>query len=236
MLGASSSPEWLAFVERIKPALRIGGTARRARAHARAAELRGYAAELTQLHDAEHAPHETIVYIARTRADARDLRELERTILPTRVHREKAGDTFDRHRALGEALGFPTCCIDAFITRLGRGVDRLADGSVAHEDFVAVSEVAAASRGLHPLLNMFPLGYASPWLSHVPCRFDCDESLTYAAQVRDAYTVAFADSAAEIRRDLAADVAITRQGRRVALSGAPTSACALAFSNYLDPT
>lgn len=235
MSRSSSSPEWVAFVHRIKPALRIGGDARRAEAHAEAARRRGFAAEVVAVPGAR-AAHAAIVYIARTPAATRTLRELESAILPTRERAVRPDDAVERHRQLGAALGFPACCVEAFVTRVERGVERMPDGSTAHEDFVAVTAARAASERLDPLLNMFPLGYSSPWLSHVPCRFDCDESLTYAARVRDTYTEQFPASGGQIAGDLAADVAITREGERVAPGEAPESALVLGFSNNLDRT
>jgi hypothetical protein len=182
-----------------------------------------------------HEPTRAIVYIARTPAAARALRGHERSILPGRGVRHLGPDELAAHRRLGAALGFPACCIDAYLARVARGVTTTAAGEHAHEDYVAAAEAAAASATLIPWVNMFPLGDAATWLSHVPCRFDCEASVTYAAGVSEAFARRDPAAAADIDRQLSRDVGILRDGARVELAGAPASACALPFSKYLDP-
>jgi len=216
-------PEWLALIAGLKPALRLLRDPRRARAEAAAAARRGFAVALHDLGD------RTIVYVARTPAAARALHALEGQALPGPTLR----DRFDPapHRALGAALGFPACCVEAFVARIARGADVTATGARAHEDFIAASEAAARSRRLDARANVFAIDRTSGWLSHVPCAFDCAPSLAYADRVIAAATAHDAAGAAVLRARLVSPVAIAPDGTRAAPADAPADACVLAFGD-----
>jgi hypothetical protein len=226
-----SPPEWLALIEGHKPALRLWSAAGRAAAEAAAARRRGFAVEEV----AAPGAGKVIVYVARTPAAARALRELEAPILPGQPIRPLAPADLDAHRGLGAALGFPACCVDAFVARVERGVDRLANHQRAHEDFVAMSEAVARSRVLRSLLNMFAADRSPGWVSHVVCRLDCDASIAYASAVRATCLRVDPEGARALDRALARDVAIGRDGRRSDLADADADACRLAFAKELDP-
>ena len=236
MAGPPYPPEWLALLEGLKPALRLWRDDARAIAEIRAAERRGFATARSPLPAAGMRGPQSIVYLARTPAAAEALRALEEPILPTRGAAALTADHVARHRALGLALGFPACCIDAFLARLVRGVDRLANGLVAHEDHVAVADALGRSQALHARLNMFPRDHGATWLSHVPCRFDCAPSIAYADVLHAAFHRRDPAAAAGIDAGLAAGVAIARDGRRSALDDAPPAACRLAFARLGEPS
>lgn len=230
MAGPPFAPEWLALVAGLKPALRLWRDAPRAAAEAHAATRRGFAVATTPLGTT------AILYIARTPAAAARLAALERPILPSRELAALTEDACDRHRALGEALGFPACCVDAFVVRLRRGVDRLAGGDGPfHEDFVAAADAAARSARRHARLNMFPRDHGSTLLSHVPCRLDCAPSRGYADRLHAALRAHDPAMAASLDAALATPVAIGRDGRRLGLDEAPADACRLVFDIDLDP-
>jgi hypothetical protein len=233
-VAAPYPPEWLALLDGLKPGLRLWRDDARALAELRAAERRGLATARTPLPPGPRGP-QSIIYLARTPAAARALQALEAAILPTRGVAALTAADVEQHRGLGAALGYPACCIDAFVGRLGRGVTRLADGSSAHEDFVAVAEAVARSRAMHARLNMFPRDHGSTWLSHVPCGFDCALSIAYAAALRAAFAVREPAAAIALDAALAEPVAITRDGARVAPELAPATACRLVFAIDLDP-
>jgi len=225
MSGSPSSPEWLAFDEGLKPGLRIWADQPRARQHAAAAERRGYASVVVDLPDESTA----IAYIARTPAAARNLAELERANLPGRQTSERLPPSGETDERLGVALGFPQCCVDAFVVRAKRGVDVLASGETTHEDHVAATEAAAATAVMHSLLNIYTLTPSAVWLSYVPCRFDCEPSLTYAAELRTRYLQRFSDHCARIDEQLGRAIAIHRDGRRSTVADAQPGACLLRF-------
>jgi hypothetical protein len=83
------------------------------------------------------------------------------------------------HRQLGEAYGFPSCCVEAFCDAFVEVVHtrRLGDNALT------LARAAARSRQfLAPLATLageFGHGQTSP-LRHLPCRFDCAPSLDLA--------------------------------------------------------
>jgi len=232
MRVTSYPAEWLALVEGVKPALRLWRDRPKAAAEASAARARGFAVETVDL---PGDPPRTIVYVARTPAAARNLRALEAPILPGRGVRALTVDDLAAHRGLGEALGFPACCVDGFLGRVARGVTRLPSGTVAHEDFVAATIALSASGRLDARCNIFAAGRNSCWLSHVPCALDCAASITYATAVRAAYARRSPAAVAQLDHDLALDVAIGRDGRRGKFLDADADACRLPFAMGLDP-
>ena len=217
-------PEWLALVAGLKPALRIQREPRRALAEAAAARRRGFAVEVVEL------PTRVIVYVAATPAAARELRALEAAALPGQPARSEVRFDPAPHVGLGLALGFPRCCIDAFIARIARGADVDVDGRHAHEDHLAAVEALARSRHLDARANVFARDRTGGWVSHVPCAFDCAPSLAYADRVIAAYRAHDAAGAGVIATRLALAVAIERDGERRAPADASADACVLAFA------
>jgi hypothetical protein len=228
-------PEWLALVAGLKPALRLQRDPRRAQAAATAARRRGFAVELVALLDAATddragSSRRAIVYVAATASAARALRELEAQALPGEPARIDRPFDPAPHRGLGAALGFPPCCVEAFVARIARGADVLARGGRAHEDFIAASEAAARSRRLDARANVFARDRAPGWLSHVPCAFDCAPSLAYADRVIAAYRAHDPAGVVELTTRLGAPVAIGTDGSRTAPERATAGACVLTFT------
>lgn len=218
-------PEWVALLAGVKPALRLLRAPRRALAEAEAARRRGFAVEIVALTD------RALVYIAATPAAARALRELEARALPGRS--AEGEPVFDpaAHRGLGHALGFPPCCVEAFVARIARGADVRADGRRAHEDFIAASEAAARSHRLDARANVFARERVGGWLSHGPCAFDCAPSLAYADRVIAACCALDPDATRERTRWLRAPVAIGTDGARTEPGLAAADACVLTFTD-----
>ena len=216
-------PEWLALLAGVKPALRLLRDARRAQAEAAAARRRGFAVELVAL------GARAIVYVARTPAAARAVRDAEAAALPGQPPRARFDPT--PHEALGALLGFPPCCVAAFVARIARGADVAADGGRAHEDWIAATEAAARSAALDARANVFERDHLPGWLSHEPCRFDCPASLAYADRVIAVARAHDRVGADHLARRLAAPVAIARDGRRGAPGATLVDACVLAFGD-----
>ena len=83
------------------------------------------------------------------------------------------------HRRLGAAYGFPQCCIEAFVDAF---CEVVATGRTA-DNPLAVARAARRSKRFEPLLYTLvaDLGHAPPTpLRHMPCRFDCSDSLALA--------------------------------------------------------
>ena len=219
-----SAPEVFAFGIGLKPALRLRMPL--ADGEACAADLRARGADVV----VAELGSEALLYVAR-HADgaASSLADAE-----ARTLRPGAPDSacLDAHRSLGRGLGFPPCCIEAFVAKVARGVTVLADGSEAAEDFVAATAFAEAARLRHARLNVWPLDGASPLLSHVPCAADCQGSLDYATRVFGALHRATPSWAAGLRASLLRPVAIERDGRRVAPQLASASALPLRFRAF----
>ena len=117
--------EWIAFVAGLKPAIRrTVDPADLARVEA---QLRAAGAVVLRARGTARlgAREQAVLYAARTADHAGALREAEEGVLPGQ---SGAPDAADRHRAVGRLLGFPACCVEAFLARLARGVDRLAPG------------------------------------------------------------------------------------------------------------
>lgn len=220
------SVEWVALCAGVKPALRVWQPRARAAAHADAARRRGFAVD-----EVARADGSAIVYIAPTAAAARSLREAEAVIAPRRP--DPYDQRFDPapHRRLGAGLGYPPCCVEAFIVRLARGVDRLPSGRRAHEDHVAAADARAASARLDARCNVFDAARSHGWLSHYPCRLDCAASIAYADAARAALLAVDAAQADRLATLLATAVAIEPDGRRGPPHLASAVACVLAFSD-----
>lgn len=226
-----ASPEWTALFAGVKPALRVWGERKRIARPLDAARARGFAVELID------APGDArvIAYVAPAVEEARALRALEASILPGLPARPIDAAQLDAHRGLGAALGYPACCVEAFVARVARGVTVLAAGGRAHEDFVAASEGLGRSGAVDARCNVFAATRAAGWVAHVPCRFDCAASIASADRVRAAGAVVDAGAVAALDRVLAVPVAIERDGRRVGIEAASTEACRLGFGSQEGP-
>lgn len=181
--GIGAELERLAMQVGIKPAMRgAGDDVEAAAARLRA---RGLFVEV----DAEAG----LFYAARSEAGARALRDAERPIRPWGPPRPPDAEVLDAHRTLGRLLGFPRCCVDAFLVRLARGVTVRADGSHAEERVIAVEDALARSEAILGRLNVCVPDRLVPF---EPCRFDCALASRYAGALFAAYS-ARAPAAAE---------------------------------------
>ncbi len=224
---AGSTIEWIALLTGLKPGLRAWIAAEQAAGLAAAARRRGFAVEsVPWARDGDPA---VIVYVARTPFAARALRDAEAPILPHGSPHTRP-PSFDAHRRLGEALGYPPCCVEAFVARLVRGAEVLPDCAHAHEDHVAAVDAASRSQAFLPALNVFPLGAQHRgFLPYYPCRFDCVPSRDFAEHVHAAMQRTQPEVAARIDAVLALSVAVDRKGLRHALASAPADAVSLPF-------
>lgn len=110
-------------------------------------------------------------------------------------------------RALGGALGYPACCVDAFVAAAG------------HDDRALLAALPAPAAAPAPALTQW-LTQPLALVSHVPCGLGCAATRDLAGAVLAALDAATPGFAARWR-DLAARVqVIDHRGRNLALAGA----------------
>jgi hypothetical protein len=199
--------EWLLLELGLKPVLRQWLPEPRLAAFAARCRRRGLVFEVGASDGVGRGPKEgVLVYVARDAGAAAEARDVEAELLrgqqgadldSASTGTEASPASADRQtrdavaaRALGTLLGFPTCCIDAFVDVARDGRDEksgMLRRALAHTD------------AFHPRLNNLSLG-AFHYIGWYPCRFDCPDSLRIAGQ-----------AAAELkRRDEAAFVVTER--------------------------
>jgi hypothetical protein len=165
--------EWEAFSRGAKPAIRR--TVDPAQADALEARWRreGFAVSRAKCLSPMGGREVAVLYLARSAALADALRDAEEPVLQGSPRYVPGGgpSVVAQHRAVGEALGFPACCVEAFCARLARGVDVLGAHRNLSEDYVAAREawVARPDPRLNPLLVRARVQV----VSFYPCRFDC---------------------------------------------------------------
>ncbi len=206
--------EWIAFAAGLKPAIRR--TADPADLDRVEAQLRASGgADVVVLRARETAlfgaREQAVLYVARSRDHAEALREAEEGVLSGR---EQAPDGRARHATIGRLLGFPACCVEAFLVRLDRGVDRLEAGGISGlaEDYVALRSawVAEADARVNPLL----MGVRAQLVSFYPCRYDCPEAVARAEGVRAVVAARQPKTAASLMGLLSRPVVVTPDGAR----------------------
>lgn len=165
--------EWLAVRSGLKPACRnvadpeaadrLVEQARGSGLHALVTKAEDFVAGFCSRLDLPKAT--MIVHVARSEEAATATAEAERSMIES--CRGGARATADQVRALGAALGYPACCIEAFIP--------VRDRSNAEIGFHALRRTSGAgSRLLNNIIEERAL------VSHCPCRYDCAPSLRYA--------------------------------------------------------
>ena len=152
-----------------------------------------------------------VIEVGEVAADGRRVLLAARgAIAPTLIAAEHAlqrGRDAAAARALGAALGYPACCVDAFVATAG------------HDDRALVAALPApTATPASPLTQWLTQPLAL--ISHVPCGLGCAATRDLAAAVLAALDAATPGFAARWR-DLAARVqVIDHRGRSLALTGA----------------
>ncbi|MEM9194264.1 MAG: hypothetical protein AAGF12_34125 [Myxococcota bacterium] len=164
--------ELLALRLGVKPALRravpkddVDGAAARATAEGFVARRLG----VLQEHDG---------VVCDILAIARDETRAERVLALERQMRALGKDTASAApiaQALGEALGYPPCCVEAHVRRVAAGT------STEDAPFEAVREAQVEAPDWR--LNDLLLGEGVGLVTFEPCRFDCRAALEYATPI-----------------------------------------------------
>lgn len=109
--------------------------------------------------DTERVKRRCTLYVSRSRTLAEQARALDRM----------AADTQGDHTSeLGAALGYPPCCVEAYVALERRWPNRL-----------PIAAAAGRSRSFHPRLNNVCLKRFR-WIEFFPCRYDCPQALSLA--------------------------------------------------------
>lgn len=95
-------------------------------------------------------------------------RDLERAKVTRSLDRMATDSNEDNTEALGDALGYPSCCVNAYISMERRWPNRL-----------PIEAAIRRTSRFHGRLNNLCLKRFA-WISHFPCRYDCAESLNLA--------------------------------------------------------
>jgi hypothetical protein len=198
--------EWLAVRSGLKPtcrtvahadaAERLIEEARANRMHVVACEARAFVSDFCTDQQGE----DTIVYVGRTEQAVAAAAAAERAMMETCARRERVSAA--QVRALGAALGYPSCCVEAFIP--------VRDCSNSEIRFRALRRTARASM----LLN--DIGDGRVLVSYSVCRYDCGPSIRYGQALLDAFARLDPGGAKTLQRALRGiAVAFVRGGLRL---------------------
>lgn len=214
----STSPiEHIAFRLGFKPALRLRPGPALDRERARA-EARGLSTRVRL-----GGSGQEILYVARDEERAAALLEAEAVSLCG------TNASIEGHRELGRLLGYPRCCVDAFVARLTELESPIVGQS---EDHLAVRDALGRTEIAHGRLNPTPQDGGSTLISYYPCRFDCTVSLRYGEAVFGKIAERWPRHSGEVRRRLMAPVTITPQGARLPGSASSEGGITLRFAAW----
>ncbi len=118
-----------------------------------------------------------VLYIAAKAAEAEAARDLEARISDA----ARPDAVLEAHRDLGALLGYPACCVEAFVAEL---TARAGEAECAALHAARARAAAARSARLDPLANGFLVARDRALVSHAPCRFDCPATLALARAVQ----------------------------------------------------
>lgn len=191
-------PERVALAIGLKPALRLRlSPPHRADVGGRYQDA-GFAVLATDDH----------VYVARDLPAARHLARidasLERLVLGRRYRALM--------RAMGEALGYPTCCVEAFVARARRRPERLLARLPAYRAEVYRTACAVWVARPRARLNPFLGGDEARLISFEPCRLDCPAANQWADRLAAAIAARDALGMAALDARLARDVVVCPRG------------------------
>lgn len=207
--------EWIAMRAGLKPANRV--TVSHAHADELEARVRRHGFSVVRATHAAMFPGRAaseILYVAPSKAYARALAAAEAPLLPPENATLALEIELGLHIELGRLLGFPSCCVSAFATRIGHRSDAPLTGSHIDEDFVAAQRaVAATGRALGRLNDLSPDRRAR-LVTFYPCRYDCPAAASYAAAVFEAASEVSASAAAALREALLGQMRIGCDGTR----------------------
>ena len=208
-------PEQLAFEAGIKPAMRLR-LAPWECPYPAGIWLRAGACLAMVVPDTESSRGWNYLMIAHTRAHAEALADAELRQYVLHL------DDVDAVRDCGELLGYPRCCVDAFVN-VKHDVGSDVDGRLANFHRVDRAWVPAP----HPHLNMLAIREKLGLLSFDPCSFACPAALAIADRIAAVTEAALPGYCAHLRGVFAINqaddrVALTLDDDRRVLAARPT--------------
>jgi hypothetical protein len=156
----------------------------------------------------EHGRRLRLVYAARSLETAERVRDIEaKTFAPRTSVEARAAEYHD----LGIALGYPRCCVDAYVQRV-IVAPSARPGAERAEAFLAAAGAWHASPAWQLDHLLFETGDAL--ITFTPCSYRCPAALDYASRVLAHVSLVAPLAARRLRRRLAVDVAVDAQGAR----------------------
>jgi hypothetical protein len=236
MPGPSQGPrrrvdvELVALLAGLKPAVRLSAAAG-PDASAAAARLERAGAHVVRARGfipSEGRPRE-LLWAALDPRVAAELREAEEPTLaePCLLSRPELAA---RLRRTGELLGYPGCCVEAFVRRSGEELD-VAPG---------LAEIYRAARAAwverpEALLNTLLRPLRVQLVSHEPCRFDCAPSRAYALACLAAVARRDGEAASALASALARAVVVAPDGARAIVAVAAGRVAAASPAGVREP-
>ena len=129
----------------------------------------------------------------------------------------------DATHELGRVLGYPDCCVEAFV----------ALGPFEHNR-TPIAAAAANSDRFDPLLNNLSLSFYRH-IAWYPCRYDCPASLKVARQVAQHLRTSRPGAFREVQRVLSMPRVYADERRQLLFSGARVAADEMRFQEIFTP-
>jgi hypothetical protein len=221
--------EWIPFSAGVKPALRHEVPHARVEELVQWARRHGFVAAVAE--ENLRTP-DAVVYVARTPEQVRALACADAPIVRAPAGSIPSAELVRLQGRVGELLGYPACCVEAFVRRVEREVHRRIGGGEAHEHFVAAEEAAARTSVFHGRLNDLLPQRAARLVSFFPCRYDCPAALAWADGVFAAIEARAPKLARELGEALVGRMVIGADGARADAVGAEVEALEIAFERF----
>jgi hypothetical protein len=171
------------------------------------------------------ASDRVIVYAAHEPAVAEELRYVERRLLCEGPQLE-AVERQALNERIGRLLGYPECCIQAFLARTAR--------ATTNGDQIRAALAATAGPPRWPLHHLLPDFYKP--ISHFPCAYDCAPSLAYAERARAAIARLDPEFAATVEAMLRRPVLYLNDRTQVVFDGRLTGPDAIEYTAAYWPS
>jgi len=221
--------EWIPFAAGVKPALRHEVPYARVEELVQWLERRGFVAAVAE--ENRRTP-DAVVYVARTLEGVRELASADAPIVQALPGSIPTPQLVRLQGRVGELLGYPACCVEAFTARVAREVHRRIGGGEAHEHFVAAEEAASRTSVFHGRLNDLLPQRAARLVSFFPCRYDCPAALAWADGVFAAIEAQAPRLARELGSALVGRMVIDVDGARGDAVSAAVEVLALEFDRF----
>jgi hypothetical protein len=157
----------------------------------------------------------TLLYVARQETLAAAAAAAERVMIESCARGQAVTD--DQVRRLGAALGYPPCCIEAFLP--------MRDRPNAEIRFAALRRTAGSG---FAVVNDAVIGRSL--VSHAPCRYDCAATRTYAAALLEQLASVAPAAADALADSLRGFMVLFRSGGTLRLTAPSPRAGVLDFS------